>query len=72
MTEFRIDDQHPVTPQNRSVYPFSQMKVKDSFYVDGSEQYARARIAAYSYGRRNGSTFSCRAEVEGGRIWRIG
>jgi len=52
-----------------SVYPFPQMDVGDSVYIDG-EAGRLARSVAYQYGRRFGKKFSARRSSGGFRIWR--
>lgn len=68
-----IDRNVPFPRENRGrneVYPFSQMKVGDSFVHPGSRKAAAA--AAFQFNRRNRSAFkfSYREEASGTRVWR--
>jgi hypothetical protein len=66
----------PELPRNgRTIYPFRQMNVGDSFFapIDDDDRLSRDRLAsAASYaGSRNNMKFA-RRRVDGGyRIWRL-
>lgn len=56
----------------KSKYPFAEMEVGDSFFIPGSGEDVRLRVAnaAMVHGKRNGKTFTSR-KVDGGfRLWR--
>lgn len=57
----------------RSVYPFRQMKVGQSFFVPNDEVDSfNLRMAASSFAQRNKDfRFTVRKEEEGYRVWRI-
>ncbi len=66
---YRISDKHAAPAVNRGValkYPFSKLKVGQSFTVSEDEKLS-ARRAAHNYGQRHGQKFMTR----GTRIWRI-
>jgi hypothetical protein len=54
----------------RIKYPFRDMQVGDSFFVDGESCEGKARSAATAFGRRWMVVFVCRKESTGIRIWR--
>ena len=55
----------------RRKYPFPDMEVGDSFYVE-PDAVVKARSAANSWGKKNGGRkFSGKLHGDGGRIWRI-
>ena len=69
MSTYKIEENIPAPPDwrsSRSKYPFSEMKVGDSFVVS-EEEFLAARQASYDYGRRHKMRFSTRKP----RIWRI-
>ena len=59
------------TQDNRVKYPFRELKVGDSFFVDGKEKGHRARAAARQMTVRTNITLLTRSENGGVRIWRI-
>lgn len=54
----------------RSKYPFSALKVGQSFLVEDAEQGSRAQRAAHAYGYYAGRKFVTKSTKEGLRIWR--
>jgi len=52
-------------------YPFKQMEVGDSVFVDGQKTGGKAYLAAMATGRSQGLKFSGRNVENGIRIWRI-
>lgn len=64
----------PKPQRNRnSKYPFAEMKVGDSFHVDGDPEKADAllRSVSYRYGKENAVKFTVRRTESGARIWRV-
>ena len=65
----KIESGVPIPP--KPGYPFKQLKVGESFFLDESSNERILRIQAASTGTRLGRKFSVR-KVEGGfRIWRV-
>ena len=70
----KIDKNVILPPPNnigldRTIYPFGQMEVGDSFFlVIGVKKISSA---AYHFGKRNEMKFSVRSEGKGCRVWRI-
>lgn len=76
----------PLPPDARNVkYPFGQMEVNDSVYVEDDVTFERARRAAQAYGKQKGWSFTARKGIgieefdgeemtfpvtQGGTIWR--
>jgi len=56
--------------QGCAKYPFPEMEIDDSFYVE-IEDLVKARAAAGAWGKAHGRKFSGQRHREGGRIWRI-
>lgn len=58
--------------RQRTVYPFREMEIGDSFFVSG-ENSERSRLinAASWFGTRNGVKLSVRKVDGGARVWRI-
>ena len=54
-----------------SKYPFLDMEVGDSFYIEGKNEGKAARASAASCTKRHGLRFSGRKEGSGHRIWRV-
>lgn len=74
--DYKIDRNVPLPKERKAAnkrYPLSDMRIGDSFFVGGREDFERARLAATNYGRRNKLKFSSRLadDKDGGRIWRI-
>ena len=72
----KIDNNVPVPPpgevrDNRTKYPFREMEVGESFFVDGKEDGCRAKAAALMMTRRSRLTFKTQRENNGVRIWRV-
>lgn len=67
--------------KNTSKYPFADMEVGDSVYVDGQRSSYNQAVkdgakfsalpTAHQYGKRSGKKFTGRNEGSGVRIWRI-
>lgn len=79
-TVYAIEDGIPIPPKcanNRTDYPFEDMKVGQSFKFEGTDQDAhRVRSAAHNWGSKRGVLFTMRklrrvSETEAEfRIWR--
>jgi len=72
----KIDNQVPIPPlgevrDNRTKYPFREMEVGDSIFVDGEEDGYRAKAAAVMMTKRSRLTFKTQRENNGVRIWRV-
>ena len=52
-----------------NTYPFGEMEVGDSFFVDGIPK-ERVRSAANQYGIRHGRKYATRSVDGGIRVWR--
>lgn len=66
----------PPPPRGRSLYPFAQMEIEDSFLVpyDGDDARTverRVSASAAQFGRRTSTKYTTRREEDGVRIWRI-
>lgn len=66
----KIDKGVPVPEKMGNKYPFSEMEVGDSFYVDGATPNQLQNAASY-WRKKAGYKFVARRENEGARIWRI-
>lgn len=70
-------DKHIPIPSGRKgfrnrKYPFGDMEVGDSYFVEGTTEGLRARYAAQAYAARNEDyRFSYRTLMNGTRIWRV-
>lgn len=78
MSEFKIEKGIPVASDGRErqhKYPFAEMEVGDSFFVDnvqsGDKTYVSISSASRGYGYRHNKKFKQRSENNGVRIWRI-
>lgn len=73
MSEFKIEKDVPVKEaSNRaSKYPFKDMEVGDSFFVDDASLRGPIQNACRAYGARNFSKFVTRTVSNGFRVWRI-
>lgn len=76
--DFSITSEIPSPPRTRgraARYPFSEMKIGDSFFAPtwerGDPRRGNPRDAAYKYGQKNKKLFVTRAQSGGVRIWRI-
>lgn len=70
MSDMKIEKGVPMPKNKRATkYPFAEMEVGDSFYVEPDNGSIHA--AASWYGKRNNKKFATRKEGEGRRIWRI-
>jgi len=66
---YKIEKGVPMQKHKSDVYPFSEMEIGDSFFVEGGDKY-KLGPAASSSGKRHGRKYSVRL-VEGGyRVWR--
>lgn len=68
----KIDKKIPFPPRKygaKSIYPWKEMGVGDSFVYDGP--VANAHSAATYYNRITGNEFSARAHNGHTRVWRI-
>ena len=54
-----------------TIYPFSEMEVGDSVFLDGQRTGGPAYLSAMQHGRMHGKKFSARSVDGGIRIWRI-
>jgi hypothetical protein len=71
VSEFKIESDVPVPDERRRFkYPWSEMKVGDSFFVENGSQNVLS-TAGRQYGRFHGGKFSTRKEGNGVRVWRI-
>ena len=77
----------PMPPDARNVkYPFGELEVGDTVFIEDDEVFEKARRAAQAYGRQKGWKFSARKHIgiesidgedvtaivsDGGTIWRI-
>lgn len=52
-------------------YPFDEMEIGDSIFVEDQFANGLAGDAAHQYGRKHGVKFTGRSFREGVRIWRI-
>jgi len=58
-----------VTPGRHCKYPWAEMSVGDSIFVDTVN--VSTLVCALSYGKSHGMKFVSRVENKGRRIWRI-
>ena len=73
MSDFKIDSGVPIPEHHRASYPFHQMEVGQSFYVDIEQKPRSAvrRSAAAANSRMRPKRFVTRAEANGVRVWRV-
>ena len=59
-------------PHGKSIYPFTQMEVGDSFFAEG-KKFSAVYSAAASFAKKhqNGWKFKARTLEGGTRIWRV-
>lgn len=72
---FKIEDEHaiPAVRQHngrREKYPWSQLEVGQSFFVDPPVALRSMSSTASHAGRRNGKKFIARESDGGVRVWR--
>ncbi len=69
---YEIDKHIPIPARYaRAQYPWAQMKVGDSFFVEGDKKTCdAARSAARYQTKKTGERYSCRKKPNGVRIWR--
>jgi hypothetical protein len=71
----KIDRDIPIPERvnGRKIYPFDEMEVGDSFFVEAKDAQ-RARNAVFQWKKRRGREITVRSITEGGvrglRIWR--
>ena len=53
------------------IYPFADMKVGQSVFVDGGKLRGKEHGAARKHGQRHGKRFAVRTVDGGIRIWRV-
>ena len=70
----KIDNHVPIpkyAPKHGSAkYPFREMEVGDSFFIERKEDVHRAKAAARMMANRTRLVFTMRREDNGVRIWR--
>lgn len=75
MNEIKIEKGVPIPHRRGSgpteKYPFSKMKIGDSFLVQGDKDSSAIRVTASAAGRRLKFTFTVHRGEDGYRIWRI-
>ena len=59
----------PKARSSKYNFPFDEMEIGNSFFVDKSE-FSRARASASIYGKANNKKFETRVGAKGGRVWR--
>jgi len=74
MSEIKIESGIPIEATyatgRKSKYPWREMEVGDSFFIDGMP-IKHASTRAWEAGRRAGRKFICRRQDNGVRIWRV-
>lgn len=68
--EFKVEKHVPVPPP-RAIYPWSEMEVGDSFFVDDPRLRERISSAAAKERQRSGKRFTVRKVRGGLRVWRV-
>jgi hypothetical protein len=74
MSEYKIDKDVPVPEKFTSKYPFGDMEVNDSFFVEGTDKKTMRRLIGASNwaSKRYPATRYSVRKVDGGvRVWRI-
>jgi hypothetical protein len=68
-----IDERVPIPPKPAPIYPWKQMNVGDSFFVECSNirRYVNFHSTASRAAKRNGIKLTLRREGSGIRVWRI-
>ena len=52
-------------------YPFAELEIGDSFYVEGGRNVTSAvRVAAFTFAKKTNTSFVTRTVENGVRIWR--
>lgn len=68
----KIEKGVKLTDHPQRVYPFTKMKVGESFHFDGDAAHAKkVRSASANVTSRNGWRFSTLKDGDGYRCWRI-
>lgn len=72
-SEFKVEKGIPVPAfKDAYKYPFSNMKVGDSFFVPMNDPICRkVSYASFQYGKRHKQKFKIRSVDGGVRCWRI-
>lgn len=69
-----IEENIPIPSQEYlgrgEIYPWSRMKIGDSFLVPVKKEHL-VRCAAYNICKRTGKKFTIRKTIDGVRVWRI-
>jgi len=52
-------------------YPFADMEIGDSVFVEGENSQGRAALAARAHGNFKQKKFAARTQEGGVRIWRV-
>lgn len=60
----------PIPPSTRVKYPFAEMKVGDSFLIEGEGYPKLVYAAAYSFGNYHNKSFIVRRAPDCYRCWR--
>ena len=71
--KFSIESNVPI-PKTRAVYPFRDMKLKESFFVDNGKLRSKRKsfyATVSNAGKRLGRKFVVRDMGGGFRVWRI-
>lgn len=66
---YEIEKNIPL-PEKRSVYPFADMKVGDSFFAEGKKTN-QLQNAAKHWVKSKGWKFTAQSTDDGARIWRV-
>jgi len=55
-----------------NTYPFADMNIGDSFYVEGDKKaITNVRVAANTYKKKTGCKFKTKTDATGVRIWLV-
>lgn len=68
---FKIDKNIPMPTRRYSKYPFNEMEVGDSFFVEGKSNALLSIAKYFAKSQKLDWKFTVRKEVNGTRIWRI-
>jgi hypothetical protein len=76
MSLYQIESNVPlvhIRKPKREIYPFSKLKVGDSFFVPAKDTRTipRVRVAACTWAKENNRKLASRAVDGGVRIWRV-
>jgi hypothetical protein len=68
---YKIEKNVPMAGSKiESPYPFSQMVIGDSFFVENGNRITLGQAASYQK-RKHGTAYSVRAVDGGFRVWRV-